>query len=285
MKIAHLILAHSRPQQLGELVSLLQHPLSDIYIHLDKKSNAPDFAFIKNHPRVSFIKKNIKVYWAHYSMVQAVLNSFEEIIEKDYDYINVISGQDLPIKSSERFHDFLSANNGKQFIICDDIENDWPEAAIRLTTYDIPKYKFKGKYRLFQLLNKILPERKFPLPYQIVGRANWFTITTEATNYILSTVKANPKLEKFFKYTWASDEIIFSTILFNSPFKNKIEDNLVYVNWNWEGKESGHPKILDHTDLVNIKTSDKFFARKFDLSLNADVLDHIRALHSQTNEN
>lgn len=278
MKIAHLILAHARPQQLQELVSLLEHPCSEIYIHLDKKTNASNFKHLEENPKVFFIKKNVRVYWADYSMVQAVLNSFKEIIQKDYDYINVISGQDFPIKSINHFHHFLAAHNSKQFVSCANIAKDWPEAAIRLKTYDMPRYKFKGKYRLFVALNKILPGKKTPLSYEIVGRSGWFTITKDAASYILTVLENNPKLVKFFKYTWAADELIFSTILYNSPFKNKIEDNLMYINWDWEGSASGHPKTLNYDDLDRLKKSDKFFARKFDLSANPDIVEKIRTM-------
>ena len=278
MKIAHLILAHTKPLQLGELVSLLQHPSSDIYIHLDKKSDARQFEFLLKYPSVLFIKNNVSVHWAHYSLVQCVLNSFEEIATKEYDYINVISGQDFPIKSPNHFYNFLVENNGKEFIACANIERDWPEAAIRLVRYDLPKHNFKGKYKLLNVLNKILPAKKFPLPYDIVGRSNWFTISKKAALYILETIKANPRVVKYFRYTWASDEIIFSTILYNSPFKNKITDNLMFVNWNWKGSASGHPKILNKDDWDSIKKSDKFFARKFDLSVTPHIIDDIRTL-------
>ena len=278
MKIAHLILAHSRPEQLGQLVSLLQHPSSHVYIHLDKKTKAADFNYLKENRQVSFIKKNIRVYWAHYSIVQAVLNSFEEIIPEGYDYINVISGQDFPIKSIESFHHFLTINYGKQFISCLSIQKDWPQAAVRLSTYDLPKYKFKGKYKLFGILNKILPEKKFPLPYEMVGSSNWFTITKDAASYILTEIKNNRAIKRFFKYTWAADEIIFSTILYNSSFKNMIKANLMYVDWNWEGASSGNPKVLSQSDLESLKISDKFFARKFDLSVTPTIIDDIHGL-------
>lgn len=46
-KHAYLILAHSEPEILGILVSLLDDERNDIFIHIDKKSNIMDFLRVK----------------------------------------------------------------------------------------------------------------------------------------------------------------------------------------------------------------------------------------------
>ena len=80
MKIAHLILAHTFPEQLYRLINKLTHPDADIYVYLDAKAGIEEFntsAALKN---VYFLANRIPVYWGNYSMVKATLLAFEEIL-------------------------------------------------------------------------------------------------------------------------------------------------------------------------------------------------------------
>src|SRR5881227_3092073 len=86
MKIAHLILAHTQPDQLETLIKKLSHPDADFYIHIDAKKNAAEFVTMQNAPNVQYIKNRVKIIWGTYSMVQAILNAFEEIIVSGIHY-------------------------------------------------------------------------------------------------------------------------------------------------------------------------------------------------------
>ncbi|MEL4486220.1 beta-1,6-N-acetylglucosaminyltransferase, partial [Shewanella algae] len=71
-----------------------------------------------------------------------------------------------------------------------------------------------------------------------------------------------PSLQRFFKYTWGSDEFVFQTLLYNSEFKkDMVNENYRYIDWS-EGKPN--PKTLTITDFTLIAESNAFFARKFD---------------------
>src|SRR5947208_8882520 len=114
MRIAHLILAHKNPQQVERLIKALDHPSFDLYIHLDKKSDPLPFAFLARRERVLFIKERTKIYWAGYGTIQATINGFREILPKNYDYINVISAQDFPIKPAAFLYDYLATHKGTE---------------------------------------------------------------------------------------------------------------------------------------------------------------------------
>ena len=190
--------------------------------------------------------------------------------KKPYSYINVISGQDFPIKSTEYIYNYFSEKKGKEFITCRSIENDWTEAAIRLKKYYLINWQIPGKYTIEKFINKILPKRKFPLDYVMVGRSNWFAITTDAAKYILDFLENNRGVVSFYKYCWGADEIIFATVIYNSPFKNQIEENFVYADWSQGG---AHPKILTAADFTSLMQSDKLFARKFDVDADTKIFD------------
>jgi len=275
MKIAHLILAHKNPQQLERLIRATDHPAFDFYIHLDKKTPIEPFAYLAQRPNVFFIKKRTPVYWAGYGTIQATINGFEEILELpvQYEYINVISAQDFPIKKAEHIYQYLTERPGKEFITCESIDDEWKEAAVRVRKYHLINWRIPGKFQLEKIVNKLLPARRFPLDYKIVGRANWFTLTPAAIRYSLDFLNRHPEVVRYFKYCWGADEFIFSTLLYNSHFKPAITPHLVYVDWT--GQTKGHPRILDVSDLEKLKASDKLFARKFDATVDSSILDRL----------
>jgi hypothetical protein len=269
MRIAHLILAHKNPGQLERMLRALAHPGSDFYIHLDKKVSAAPFEHLVDNKNIFLVGKRAKVYWAGYGTIQATLNGFREILPKGYDYINVISAQDFPLKTPDYIYDYLAARQGKEFITCESIEDEWREAAPRIKKYHLVNWRIPLKYRLSDLLTKILPPRKFPLDYKIVGRANWFTLTHAAVRYTLDFINEHPEIVRYFKYCWGADEFIFATVLYNSPFRDRIEPNLVYVDWT--GQTKGHPRVLVSGDFEALKTSGKLFARKFDMETDPGI--------------
>lgn len=270
MKIAHLILTHKNPAQLGRLLNALDHPSFDFFIHIDKKVDAGAFAHFGKQDRVFFIENRASVFWAAYGTIQATINAFREILTREYDYINVISAQDFPLKPPAFIYEYINSRAGTEFITCESIDEEWKEAAPRVRQYHFVNWRIPGKYRLAKLANKILPPRKFPLDYKIVGRANWFTITREAARYILEFEKDHPEVVRYFRYCWGADEFFFASILYNSRFKNQIVNNLVYVDWSAPEKP-GHPKILVSEDLNKLKSTDKLFGRKFDYQVDPTI--------------
>ncbi|MFY7840724.1 MAG: beta-1,6-N-acetylglucosaminyltransferase [Lacibacter sp.] len=270
MKIAHLILVHKNPEQVERLLHALTHPDFHFYIHVDKKTDQQPFEYLAKRPDTTFIKTRTKIYWAGYGTIQATLNGFEEMATVDYDYVNVISGQDFPIKSASYIHRYIAERNGSQFMTCDSIDDVWTDAAKRVRKYHFINWRIPGKFRLQFLVNRILPERKYPLDHKIVGRANWFAITKEAATYILDFLKQHPEIVRYYKYCWGADEFIFATTLYNSHFKEQLLENFVYVDWT--GQTEGHPRLLTIEDLPRLQQSNKLFARKIDSQQNDNLI-------------
>lgn len=271
MKIAHLILTHKNPQQLERLVNALQHEGFDFFIHVDAKTPIEPFLYLKQRKDVFFIQNRTKIYWAGFGTIQATLNGFEEILPLNYDYVNVISGQDFPVKPAHAIYNYFRERKGKEFITCEEIDSEHWNVGPRVRNYHLINWRIPGKFKLEKILNKILPPRKFPVNHHWVGRANWFTLSTAAIRYALDFLRENPKVIRYYKYCWGADEFIFSTILYNSHFKERIVDNVVYVDWT--GPKLGHPKMLGSEDFDKLIQSDKLFARKMDMDTDGALFD------------
>jgi len=273
MKLAHLILAHANAGQLLRLIDKLSHPDTHIYVHLDKKTDISAFVRLKEIPNVFFVQKRKRVHWGAYSIVEATLSGFEDILASSikYDFVNLLSGADYPIKSVTEISNFFNANTGKAFMEYYPVLDVWKEAIPRITEYHLTNYHFFGKYLVQRLMNVLLPKRKLPLSMVAVGRSQWFTITGEHVEYIVKFLRKNPIVSRFFKLTWGADELIFQTILYNSPYqKDMINNNLRFIDWSAGGVS---PKTFVAEDVQSLITSDKLYARKFGTLSNDPALD------------
>lgn len=277
MKLAYLILVHNQPQQLKRMIERLSTEGTDFYVHVDRKVSIDEFRATIQLPNVFFVQKREKVHWGAYSIVQATVNGFEEILQskKEYDFVSLISGQDYPLKNNAAIVDFFKQNSGKAFMEFYSVENVWTEAIPRLRKYFLTNYPFTGSARIELLINKLLPSRKRPKKIEFVGRSQWFSIGLNHVKYVVDFLKKNKRLVRFFRFTWGSDEFVFQTILYNSPYKeDMVNDNLRYIDWT-AGEAS--PKTFTILDKEALLKSDKMFARKFNSKLDdkiLDVLDH-----------
>lgn len=274
MRIAHLLLVHEYTPQLQRLVKKLQHEEADIYIHVDLKAPIEQFSMLKM-PRVFFVNNRVKVYWGSFSIVQATLNGFQAILAsgKGYGYINLLSGQDYPLQPVETIHDFFDKHPGKAFMEYYTVTDVWTEAIPRITQYHLADYTFTGRYAVEKMMNKVLPQRKMPYGLTAVGRSQWFSIAPAFAQYILEYIKTNPRIVRFFKLSWAPDELFFQTILYNSPHKDKmVNNNLRYVDWS---EKKASPKTFTAADLPVLTSSGKLYARKFNEKVDKAVLDEL----------
>ena len=275
MKIAHLILCHANLDQLERLIGRLQHPDAWVYIHVDNKAPIEPFLRLQSLPNVVLVKNRVEVYWGGYSIVQATLNGFAEILSSGigFNYINLMSGQDYPIKSTEYIHKFLAENPGKAFMHTLSVMHEWQEAIPRITKYHLVNFHFPGRYKVEKVINTIMPSRRFPGSLTPVGRSQWLTITPAQAAYIINYLADNKQFTNFFKLSWAPDEMIFQTILYNSPYKdNIVNDNLRYIDWSQGGAS---PKLLTMSDADALTKSEKLFARKFNPATDSAILDHL----------
>lgn len=275
MRIAHLILTYTDPGQTERMIKRLSHKNFDFYICVDKKYDIKPYLFLKALSNVYFIENRRKVQWAGFSTVLATFDCIKEIVGSgvQYDFINFLSGQDYPIKSTTFINDFFTHNIGKEFLSYRDIEKDWKEGLIRMEKYYLSDYNFIGKHRLEYLINKILPKRRLPYGLHPYGKSMYWMLSPEAALYVVNKVSNDPKLLHFFSFCWGSDEFVFQTILLNSVYKDKVvNNNYRYIDWSAGG---ARPKILDESDAGNMMKSDMLFARKFDMANSPKVLDMI----------
>ena len=288
MRIANIIVAHKNPNQLLRLVNQFDSEYFHNFVHIDSKLDISQYSAIVSHRNVTMLPR-ISVVWAGFSFVKVVIDALTQITKgkeqgKDhYQYFNVMSGMDFPLRPTRELHDFLEESyrqGPKEFFeICD--LSEWP-AKHRYERYHLSDWTIKGRYFTERVINWFIPKRKFwggrMEPY---GYSAWFTASDRFVEYALKFFEENPGYISFLKTTWNPDEFTFCSLVMNSPFKGKVtsDGNLRLIDWS-EGK--AHPKLFKAGDLDQLVSSGKFLARKFDESVDKKILDDLELVaHSK----
>lgn len=285
-KHAYLITAHNNFHNLEKLVLLLDDERNDIYIHIDKKTKEFDFARFRRMPAKSRIlfTPRISVYWGGFSVVQSELLLLEAAAERGYQYYHLLSGADLPIKTQDEIHAFFQRNGSREFV---QFGRDWD--INRVARY----YLFSNALRrrglagaAGRIANECLLAVQNRLHYSRLARraesvkkgSQWFSITHALARFVL----ANKTKINFFRHSAAPDEHFLQTLVFNSPFYERLyswteEDpraNMLLVDWQ-RSERRGSPHVFRESDFESLVASDMLFARKFDENVDRAIIDRV----------
>ena len=280
MKHAFLIIIHTNYGLVSRLLKKLDHPDNTLYIHVDKNSS-----FSKQDEELlisSCIFSKIvmvdryPVNWGGYSQINVELRLFEFASRGEHDYYHLLSGVDFPTKPMKDIHDFFSENAGYEFVhFCGDEFNK--SQANRYKLYHFFQEKRGRKNNIYTLIDRGLlllqkllrvdRTRKYADVNFKFG-SNWVSISHAFITYLLSNEN---KIKKLFSYSFCSDEGFVQTILYSSPFKDKIfnitEDGVTYsnmrsVDWARGDVKAGSPYTYTVNDYDELVGSKNLFCRK-----------------------
>ena len=277
-KHAYLIIVHGNFEQLQQLITLLDYPENDIYLHVDKKAQnfnptsfTTDYSSLYHIPRIS-------VNWGGHSLVKCELNLLKAAIPQHYQYYHLLSGADLPIKTQSQIHEYLDREPHKNYIDFDAVSNASGSAIERVDTYHFFQDKigrnpsnlstilYWVEKLLLSVQRKIGIRRKQIIP--IYKGSQWFSITDDFARYVLSQEKL---IKKQFYHSICADEIFLQSLIMASPYRDTIDTNcLREIDW-----ERGSPYTYQEEDVAMLLKSENLFARKFDCSTGQGAIDQI----------
>lgn len=291
---AYLIMAHNNPGQLMKLLGLLDDARNDIYLHIDQKAvemGASDFSSCLKYS--NFVQvDSVATNWGGASLVKAELNLLRKAVQGDYSYYHLISGADLPLKTQDQIHEFFQVHHGLEFLHFDPL--DLASKEIARVKYYYPLQEIIGRYRRYKLLRQLLSAvANFLIIIQKVFRVNrlypgmhiakgaqWFSISQALAKYV---IQSEGWIQKFVKFSLIPDEIFLQTLVLNSLFKDRLF---------WAGFDNDYracmraiewgPRIYTYRqhDFDRIIGSEYLFARKFDETIDADIIlkisDHLK---------
>lgn len=290
-KHAYLILVHACPGQVRKLLAMLDDPRNDLFIHIDRKApfGPQDLADCCRHSSVQFIEPRLRVNWGGVSIMRATLALLKAATPGHYAYYHLLSGMDLPIKSQDEIHAFFDAHPAREFLKL------WPYEPARANRFHYFTLFPEGQhFFLSNLANNMVKGILIALGIRMNRgidfhlAAQWFSITDGFAAYVLSR---EDWLERVFRHTSTCDEVFMPTLLFDSPFKDRIFDgtthlerqgavdserlgNLRLIDWT-RGSSIRHPWVFQTEDWDMLMDSPYFWARKFDERVDAEIIDRL----------
>ncbi len=287
MRIAIIILLHEYNEQQKQLINHLSKDF-DVYVHVDKRSKI-NINEIKSTN--VFVFSEYKIYWGDFSLVLATIFLFRKAFEHKHKRYIVISGADIPLKSNSEIYDFFESNRNEYFSYFELPDSRWKgNGGFDRFDYYWPKLYVRGASNIFQCLiskisNKIIDS--FIIPFlsklkihrkrikniKYYGGTNWMDLTDNCVSQILSLIDTNKCIIKKFKHTRCCDEVFFQTIILNYVKNINIENTVLrYIDWE-TGPE--YPRTLRMEDYSKLKKSNKIFARKFNSSVDNEIIKKI----------
>ncbi|ROR92612.1 beta-1,6-N-acetylglucosaminyltransferase [Nocardioides aurantiacus] len=292
LRHAFLVMAHHQFDQLEGLLRLLDHEDNDVYLHVDARSEDFDparAASVLRHSELVLVPR-LRVRWGGWSTVACELVLLRSATAKGgYSYFHLLSGADLPIKPMSQIHAFFARSEGREYI---EIAPD----------HHVDEVMFRA--RLFHVLHELLPVRYVRSrpgraltsalmraqtrlgvnrlakdPWELQFGSQWFSITAELATHVMSQTT---RIRRLFRWTFCPDELFLQTVALNSPFRSMLPaagtetENLGAMRMiDWSRSEGSHPHVWRTADLPQLRSTPALFARKFDPTIDAAVIDHI----------
>jgi hypothetical protein len=267
--IAYLILVHRYPQQFKRLFRAIYDPRNHYLVHIDKRSGAAmldevrDFLAPYRNAEVLPAKK---AQWGGYSLVDAELRGIERLLEmgKNWSHFINLSGQDFPLRTQTQIIAHLDANPGREFIRVLDQEKIRPDTMAR-----IRKYYVEGTSRV----HGTFIDRRFlanAIPY--IG-TQWMIVSRQFCEFVSTDSEAR-RYKAFYRNTFIPDEGFFQTVMMNTTAHAEIvNDDLRMIDWIPDGDIKLRPRTYGAGDAAALIASRALFARKFDASVDSEILD------------
>ena len=107
--------------------------------------------------------------------------------------------------------------------------------------------------------------------------SNWMDLPRDAVSYLLDYYEKNKNLQRVFNTGFCSDEFWIQTILTNSEFASRFNNNIHrYIKW--EKQHDSYPAILDDRNYDEVNSGDYHFMRKIDLEISHSLLEKLNVL-------
>lgn len=266
-RVAMLVMAHNEPELLRLLLTRLVKDF-DVFVHIDKRSEAALHEAIPASPRITRVK-GLKASWGSPRFVEAELSLVTAAMRNSYERYVLVSGQCVPLLSNAAIKAVLRRTSQSEWIGADLLESPrddgfldrvqrvywhapWRYRGIKKVLYSLVEYSLEIAYRT------VLRPRKLDGDYYF-GQT-WFALSHRALHQALDYVAKNPSFRRSFQGARLGEELFLPTAVKRSmPADTRYLGSVSYMDWE-RGPEK--PRVLDETDSQAMKESDRLFARK-----------------------
>jgi hypothetical protein len=101
----------------------------------------------------------------------------------------------------------------------------------------------------------------------------WFVLSRHATAFVLKYMSDHPEFVEHYRRTVIPDESMISTLICNAS--NMRVDNREIHYTRWSEADTSHADVFGPDDLPELVAAPHYFARKFDIDRDPDILDRL----------
>ncbi|MBV9654017.1 MAG: hypothetical protein JOZ42_05590 [Acetobacteraceae bacterium] len=272
MQAAYIICAHQRPDLVSRLVRSLG--TSPVAIHIDRKSDMFETvrSGLRDLPNVTFLRRHV-CHWGLFGHVRASLEGLAWFLETSSSHACLLTGQCYPLKPPAEIEKELAALDGRSLLEF--------EAFPKTAWLGWERGGYRRLERFYFRFGRRVPprsvglwKRKPPLGLDPHGGASYWCLSRSCAAYATAFLRSHPRVLRFFSSTFVPDEMIFQTILANSPHRHELINAAIHYTY-WQPRSS-HPSVLTADRLPEVMASGAWFARKFDDHAVLDLVDAYR---------
>jgi hypothetical protein len=290
-KICYLILAHSDPTQLRELVTSLDYN-AVFHIHIDRKVDIRPFRTLFEEDNVKFVQLRRNVAWADFSQVDATLLLIRQALATRDNLLKIVllSGTCYPVKSAMSIYSFFESDGGKEHIKYIDMRESPKHYMHQICRQWFKKPFYDGSSPLLTFGDKAIRALLNMIKLKNFWQSNiipyfgsqWWALSPKCCEFIIDYVKENTWYYRMNKKTFSPDEHFFHTIIGNSQFKLK-SSGVQKFDGRGTSKLANlhliHPSLSKWytiDDLNEIERSDKLFIRKLRTGASSSLIDILK---------
>jgi hypothetical protein len=301
-EFVYCILSHGKLDQALRLMRTIRmgSPESAILIHHDAKSPPPDDSVLRELGAVS-VKPRVSATWGDFSLVEAMRSGIHYAREHiDFDWLVMLSGQDYPLRPIEKSEEDLRRSPHDAFVRASPVMSGPYAFRYYLTYWKLPRFSYthrvpKPLYRILEISRDLVNRKCRRIRIQpgqngaparlgigIFGHpfscgfvchkgSQWLTLSRRATDYLCRFEIDRPDVMDHYRQTLIPDESYFQTILCNASELRICDDHRRFILW--DDVKLAHPVTLSMKHFHAMVQSGKDFGRKFDMTVDAQVLD------------
>lgn len=270
MRLAYSISGYKLPNQFRWLMEAIWHPDDVFAVHIDAKTPASVFEAFRaagaGRSNVRFVSRE-PVVWMGGGLVRAELRAMDTLLRMapDFSHLVSLSAQDYPLRPRDEIVAALAAEPDLNHITC---------VPLRDLPFHVRRRPYFVCFEWGSRLIKTPFTRPIPPNLGIAWKGSWWRVMTRDFCTWVLTAPETRSYWRFLRHVQAPDELFFQNLVMASPYRERVARNRHFVVW---PGDSGSPLTLTSAHKERLLTSDLWFARKFDETVDRSILETLAA--------
>lgn len=301
MRVCYFVQSHRCPAQVERLVGTLRRLSPDALIVVGHDARGCELEPPEPSSGVHLLRSTCAVERGALSALVPFLDACRWLLagRSPFDWLVYLSGQDYPVRRLAEVEAELASTPYDGFVEGFDASAGSTPRALRrraerrygfryrpparrarlLLAALRPFNSLQSRWHVYSTYGLQLGVRRATSPFDdrfhcYLGSA-WQTLSRPCVEFLIETLDRRPELLAFYREAIVADESLVPTVLWNAGRFRLSTDDRRFVDFH--GAKDGRPRTLTVADLPALLASSDHFARKFDLDVDAEVLDRLDA--------